>query len=85
MSDLPSRAKWNVPHASEYAWDIAAEMTSFERRQIAARWLEGRLVDRDTIDYEAATDTAVELLTVEPRWDASATQLVIAAAVGGNR
>ena len=53
MSDLPSRVKWNVPHAPEYAWDIAAEMTSLERRQVAARWLEGRLVDREAIDIEA--------------------------------
>ena len=49
---LPSREKWNVPHAPEYAWDIAAEMTSFERRQITARWLEGRLMDREAIDRD---------------------------------
>lgn len=53
MSDLPSRKKWNVPHSPETAWDIAREMPSFERQQIVARWLSGRLVDREAIDYEA--------------------------------
>ena len=48
---------------------------------LAIAWESGRLVDREAFDYEAATDTAVELLTVEPRWDASATQLVVDAAL----
>ena len=51
---LPSREKWNVPHAPEYAQDIANEMSPRERRQVAVAWLEGRLVDREAIDYEAA-------------------------------
>ena len=44
MSDLPSREKWNTPHSVETAWDIAAEMTSYERRQISAAWLAGELM-----------------------------------------
>ncbi len=44
MSELPSREKWNTPHSVETAWDIAAEMTSYERRQISAAWLAGELM-----------------------------------------
>ncbi len=52
MSGLPSREKWNIPHSPETAWDIAGEMSGKERRLLAARWLEGRLVDREAIDRE---------------------------------
>ena len=41
---LPSREKWNTPHSLETAWDIAAEMSSYERRLIAAAWLSESLV-----------------------------------------
>ncbi len=41
----------------------------------------GRLVDREAIDYEAATDAAVELLTVEPVWDDDASRIVVEAAL----
>ena len=53
---LPSREKWNIPHSPETAWDIAGEMSGKERRLLAARWLEGRLVDREAIPYEDCQD-----------------------------
>ncbi len=79
---LPSR-QWFRDHAGvmldttledgEEEWVIVGAYASGDLKT-EAEW-------REVIDYEAATDTAVELLTVEPRWDASATQLVVDAAL----
>ncbi len=53
---LPSREKWNTPHSVETAWDIAAEMTTKERRQIAAAWLAGELITPAEAQLHAVAD-----------------------------
>lgn len=80
MNDLPSRE-----HINNLIGGLGAggdELVGVWA--IAAAYGSGRLVDREAIDYEAANEVAVELLTVEPRWDKSATQLVVDAAIGGS-
>ena len=44
---LPSRKKWNTPHSSATAWDIAAEVSYQERRRIVVAWLTEELMTAD--------------------------------------
>ena len=53
---LPSREKWNTPHAPEYAHDIVNEMSGRERRQVALAWLTEDLMTKDEWQRKVNSD-----------------------------
>ena len=82
MNDLPTRKEVRDRMASHNngGWRIAGLEI-----QILRAYAEGRLIDRDTIDYEAATAKLIEQGPSDFRDDAVAYNIVIAAlGIGGN-
>ena len=87
MTDLPSREKFNEQYPDD--WPVGW-------RDVLDAWSSGRLVDREAIDYGAATDQLglidwIAMQTKHPssvemppyEWLASEAHAVVDAAIGG--